>query len=91
MENDGFEIYTDTAGEYRWRLRALGGEIIATSGEGFKSKAKCEYEVGRVKRRVYGNRFIPPYDQKTDWICFLTAVTVWSVVSLTFPLLLEVF
>ena len=35
-----FEMYTDKAGEYRFRLKAKNGEIIATS-EGYKAKAGC--------------------------------------------------
>lgn len=33
-----YELYTDKAGEYRFRLKAANGEIIAT-GEGYKAKA----------------------------------------------------
>lgn len=32
-----YEVYTDKAGEYRFRLKAKNGEIIATS-EGYKAK-----------------------------------------------------
>ena len=35
-----FEVYLDKAGEYRFRLKARNGEIIAV-GEGYKSKASC--------------------------------------------------
>ncbi len=43
-----FEIYLDTAGEYRWRLVAGNGEIVA-SGEGFTTKQNCETSINRVK------------------------------------------
>ena len=33
-----FEVYKDKAGEFRFRLKAGNGEVIAT-GEGYKSKA----------------------------------------------------
>lgn len=36
-----FHIYRDRKGEYRWRLRARNGRIIATSGEGYKRKRDC--------------------------------------------------
>jgi uncharacterized protein YegP (UPF0339 family) len=29
------EVYADTAGEWRWRLRAANGELVANSGEGY--------------------------------------------------------
>lgn len=35
-----FEMYTDKAGEFRFRLKARNGEIIAVS-EGYKAKASC--------------------------------------------------
>ena len=33
------EFFQDRAKEYRWRLKAPNGKIMATSGEGYKSKA----------------------------------------------------
>lgn len=35
-----FEVYADKAGEYRFRLKATNGEIIAVS-EGYKALASC--------------------------------------------------
>lgn len=35
-----FEVYTDKAGEFRFRLKAGNGQIIAV-GEGYKAKASC--------------------------------------------------
>ena len=35
-----FELYQDKAGEFRFRLKAANGQIIAT-GEGYKAKASC--------------------------------------------------
>ena len=29
-----FEIYKDTKGEFRWRLKSANGQTIATGGEG---------------------------------------------------------
>ncbi len=33
--------YQDAAGEYRWRRVADNGNIIATSGEGYKNRRDC--------------------------------------------------
>ena len=41
-----FEMYSDKAGEYRFRLKARNGEIIAVS-EGYKAKASCIESVHR--------------------------------------------
>ena len=46
-----FEIYLDKAGEYRFRLKATNGEIIATS-EGYKSKAAVLNGVDSVRKNA---------------------------------------
>lgn len=38
LKHPKYELYTDKAGEYRFRLKAKNGEIIAV-GEGYKGKA----------------------------------------------------
>jgi uncharacterized protein YegP (UPF0339 family) len=45
-----FELYTDKRGEYRWRLRSGNGQIIASSGEGFKARAGAQNGIDSVKR-----------------------------------------
>lgn len=44
-----FEIYTDSKGEYRFRLKAANGEVVAT-GESYSSKAGVLRGVDAVKR-----------------------------------------
>ena len=46
-----FEIYTDKAGEFRFRLKATNGQIIATS-EGYKAKASCLNGIESVKKNA---------------------------------------
>ena len=46
-----FEMYEDKAGEFRFRLKARNGEIIATS-EGYKTKASCENGIDSVKKNA---------------------------------------
>ena len=36
-----FEIYSDSSGQYRWRLVSSNGQTIATSGEPFASKSNA--------------------------------------------------
>ena len=36
-----FEYYKDKKGEWRWRLKAKNGAIIADSGEGYVRKEDC--------------------------------------------------
>jgi uncharacterized protein YegP (UPF0339 family) len=43
-----FEVYKDKAGEFRFRLKAANGQVIAVS-EGYKSKASCMNGIESVK------------------------------------------
>ena len=44
-----FYIYKDSAGEYRWRLRAGNNQIVAVSGEGYIYKSSCRDAIDLVK------------------------------------------
>ncbi len=46
-----FEVYKDKKGEYRFRLKAANGEIIA-SGEGYKQKAGCLNGIESIKKNA---------------------------------------
>ena len=46
-----FEVYTDKAGEFRFRLKARNGEIIAAS-EGYKRLDSCLNGVDSVRRNA---------------------------------------
>lgn len=46
-----FEVYTDKAGEFRFRLKATNGQVIAVS-EGYKAKAGCENGIASVKKNA---------------------------------------
>jgi uncharacterized protein YegP (UPF0339 family) len=46
-----FEVYKDKAGEYRFRLKAGNGEVIA-SGEGYSSKQACLGGIESVKKNA---------------------------------------
>ena len=46
-----FEMYTDKAGEFRFRLKARNGEIIATS-EGYKAKSSCLNGIESVRKNA---------------------------------------
>ena len=49
VKHPKFEMYVDKAGEYRFRLKAVNGQIIATS-EGYKAKASCLNGIESVKK-----------------------------------------
>lgn len=51
VKHPKFEVYQDKAGEFRFRLKARNGEIIATS-EGYKAKASCLNGIESVKKNA---------------------------------------
>ena len=46
-----FEVYTDKAGEIRFRLKATNGQIIAVS-EGYKALSSCKNGIESVKKNA---------------------------------------
>lgn len=46
-----FEVYEDKAGEFRFRLKATNGQVIAVS-EGYKALAGCLNGVESVKKNA---------------------------------------
>ena len=51
MKHPKFEMYQDKAGEYRFRLKATNGQIIAVS-EGYVAKASCVNGVESVQKNA---------------------------------------
>ena len=46
-----FEVYADKAGEFRFRLKATNGQVIAVS-EGYKAHASCLNGIESVKKNA---------------------------------------
>ncbi len=46
-----FEVYNDKAGEFRFRLKATNGQVIAVS-EGYKALASCMNGIESVKKNA---------------------------------------
>lgn len=46
-----FELYKSSSGEYRFRLKATNGQIIAT-GEGYKTKASALNGIESVRKNA---------------------------------------
>jgi uncharacterized protein YegP (UPF0339 family) len=51
-----FEIYEDNAKEFRWRLKAANGKVLATPGQGYKAKADCKKAIDRIKSDVASDK-----------------------------------
>lgn len=47
-----FEMYKDKKGEIRWRLIASNGQMIANSGEGYKTKKSAQNGIESVKKNA---------------------------------------
>lgn len=50
-KNPKFEVYKDKAGEFRFRLKASNGQIIAV-GEGYKAKSGCLNGIESIKKNA---------------------------------------
>ena len=51
VKNPKFEIYKDKAGEFRFRLKATNGQVIAVS-EGYTTMNSCENGIDSVKKNA---------------------------------------
>jgi uncharacterized protein YegP (UPF0339 family) len=61
-----FETYTDTKGEFRWRLKSSNGQVIATSGQGYKDKRDCKNAIERIKKDARTLKFETYADAKGE-------------------------
>ena len=57
VKHPKFEMYQDKAGEYRFRLKAKNGEIIATS-EGYKTRRGCLNGIDSVRRNAVDAKIV---------------------------------
>ena len=47
-----FETFKDAAGEFRWRLKAGNGQVVAVPGEGYKTQQGCLDAIHRFQDEV---------------------------------------
>ncbi len=52
-----FEVYNDKAGEFRFRLKATNGQVIATS-EGYKALTGCMNGIESVKKNAVDAKIV---------------------------------
>jgi uncharacterized protein YegP (UPF0339 family) len=52
VPEDPFELYQDNVGQWRWRLGARNGQLLASSGEAFASEANAERSIRAVRRTI---------------------------------------
>jgi uncharacterized protein YegP (UPF0339 family) len=54
MRTAKIEVYRDGRREWRWRLRASNGRILADSGEGYRRRRSVREAVHRVRTILTG-------------------------------------
>ena len=57
-----FELYKDKAGEFRFRLKARNGEVIAT-GESYTTKANCKNGINSVIKNAADAEVVEPTEE----------------------------
>ncbi|MBQ6388989.1 MAG: YegP family protein [Mogibacterium sp.] len=55
-KNPKFEVYADKSGEFRFRLKAKNGQIIAT-GESYKAKKSCLNGIESIRKNADSDVF----------------------------------
>ncbi len=61
-KNPKFEVYKDKAGEFRFRLKATNGQIIAT-GEGYTRLASCMNGIESIKKNAPDAEVVKAYQE----------------------------
>ena len=56
-KNPKFEVYADKKGEFRFRLKAKNGQIIAT-GEGYTTIKACKNGIESIKKNAPGAQIV---------------------------------
>lgn len=57
-----FEVYEDKRGQWRWRLRAANGKLLASPGQGFASRQACEKSVSTIQMGAVTASVVGPTD-----------------------------
>lgn len=53
-----FEVYQDKAGEWRWRIKARNGKIIAVPGESFTRKTSAIRSIQGLLRTLQSPLYV---------------------------------
>jgi len=58
MRRAKLQIYRDANREWRWRLRASNGRILADSGEGYRRRSSAIHAAGRMRTILAGDALV---------------------------------
>jgi uncharacterized protein YegP (UPF0339 family) len=56
-----FEVYKGTSGDFRFRLKAANGKVVA-QGQGYKTKEACRKGIESIKRNAKGATVVDTND-----------------------------
>src|SRR4029453_924148 len=51
-----FELYQGKDDQYRWRLKAANGAVLATGGQGYKAKADAKNGIASVQKAAASDK-----------------------------------
>ena len=57
LTNPKYEIYLDAGEKFRFRLKAMNGEIVAAS-QGYKSKDSCKNGIDSISKNASGAQIV---------------------------------
>jgi uncharacterized protein YegP (UPF0339 family) len=52
LDKEKFEVYEDKGKDFRWRLKASNGQIVAASSGGYPTMADCDKAIDLIKKGV---------------------------------------
>jgi len=61
LTNPKYEIFMDTGEKYRFRLKAMNGEIVAAS-QGYRSKESCKNGIESISKNATGAQVVKVQD-----------------------------
>lgn len=79
-----FDTYQDKAEEWRWRLKAPNGEVLAIPEEGFSSKSACERSIEKVAMYATLSGVLPTTEEQIR-DASRRALFIWRKLDTTFP------
>lgn len=50
LDKQKFEVYEDKSKEYRWRLKASNGQVVAASSGAYATQADCDKAIAVIKK-----------------------------------------
>ena len=59
-----FEVYRDVKDEFRWRLKAGNGQLIAVGHQGYGAKADCMHAIEVIQKGAASSKIVEGESKK---------------------------